>query len=140
MLTRPCLAQEIADYFVLTDPKQGNLKPVHALGLNFLSGLSVVIGVCVIMSVEVDGRAFGMLLTFGGGIYIQVALGECMARCYPMANTALLKILTITFFSLGALAIGVVLYDHEHCVPEGGGGHDHGHDHGRRLLEGMFGI
>ena len=31
------LAQEISDYFVLTNPSQGNLKPSVALLLNFLS-------------------------------------------------------------------------------------------------------
>ena len=38
------LAQEISDYVVLTQPHQANLRPLHALFLNFLSGTSVLIG------------------------------------------------------------------------------------------------
>ena len=38
------LAQEISDYMVLTQPHQANLRPLHALLLNFLSGTSVLIG------------------------------------------------------------------------------------------------
>jgi len=138
------IAQEFADFIVLTDPKQGNLKPVTALILNFISGLSVALGVIVIMSVDVDGRGIGCILTYGGGVYIQIGLGECMARVYPKNTTAPLKALTIFMFIFGATAIGLILYGHEHCSPGGGDGHNHGgaadphagHNHGRML--GMF--
>ena len=43
-------AQEISDYLVLTDKAQGNLKPLMALALNFVSGLSVILGVIIIMA------------------------------------------------------------------------------------------
>merc|ERR1719316_2392085 len=43
------LAQEVSDYLVLTDPMQGNLKPVTALALNFVSGLSVVLGAIIVV-------------------------------------------------------------------------------------------
>ena len=119
------IAQEIADYVVLTDPKQGNLKPLTALILNFLSGTSVVLGAIIVLSTEMDNRAIGMILTFGGGIYIQIGLGECMARVYNMATNIKLKALAIAFFCLGALAIGLVLLDHQHC--DTGGGHAHAH-------------
>ncbi len=119
------LAQEIADYVVLTDPKQGNLSPKRALALNFLSGTSVVLGAVIALSAEMDNRAIGMVLTFGGGIYVQIGLGEAMARVYSMATSIKLKALAIAFFCLGALAIGLVLLDHQHC--DTGGGHAHAH-------------
>ena len=133
------IAQEFADFIVLTDPKQGNLKPVTALILNFISGLSVALGVIVIMSVDIDGRGIGCILTYGGGVYIQIGLGECMARVYPKNTTIMLKLATILMFIFGATAIGLILYGHEHCSAGGGDGHDHGggggdgHDHGRML-------
>ena len=118
------IAQEISDFVVLTDPNLGNLTTLQALGLNFLSGLSVILGVIIIMSMsEMDGRAIGMILTFGGGIYIQIGLGECMASVYKLAQTIKLRCVSMLFFCIGAIAIGLVLLDHKHCET---GGHDHG--------------
>lgn len=57
-----------------------------------------------------------------------------MPRVYEYAKTMPLRFASIAFFTLGALAIGLVLLDHEHCAGDdhggGGGGHD-GHNHGR---------
>ena len=139
------IAQEISDYVVLTDPKQGNLSPMRALALNFVSGLSVVLGVLIVMSMsKMDDRAIGMILTFGGGIYIQIGLAECMARVYSHASNAKLKVSAILAFVCGAIAIGLVLLDHKHCSAGGDAhaGHNHGggavdahagHNHGRLL-------
>jgi zinc transporter ZupT len=116
---------------------QGGLKPLVALILNFISGLSVVLGVIIIMSVNVDNRAIGCIIVYGGGVYLQIGLGECMARAYATSTSVPLKLGTIAFFALGAVLIGLVLLDHQHCSAGGGDGHDHGgdgHDHGRRLL------
>ena len=131
------LAQEVADFVVLTDPKQGALKPLQALALNFLSGTSVLIGCLIVLSADLDNLAIGMILTFGGGIYIQIGLTECMARVYGMASSTKLKAIAILFFILGAIAIGLVLLDHVHCIPESAAGaagaaDPHaGHNHGR---------
>ena len=46
------LAQEISDYFILTSPTQGALKPPLALLLNFLSGFSVLFGVLIVLEAE----------------------------------------------------------------------------------------
>ena len=130
------LAQEISDYFVLTNPNQGNLKPPVALLLNFLSGFSVLLGVCITMATEASMYSQGMMLAFGGGVYIQIGATECMPRVYEYAKTTRLRLLALAFFVVGALAIGLVLLDHEHCAV-GGGGDDGaadphaGHNHGR---------
>merc|ERR1712216_623254 len=79
------IAQELADYIVLTDPKQGNLKPIIALVLNFISGLSIILGIVIIMSLDLGPRTVGCGLVFGGGIYIQVGLAEAMGRVYAQA-------------------------------------------------------
>jgi len=118
------IAQELADYVVLTDPKQGKLKPPVALGLNFISGLSGLLGVVVVMSMDIGPRAVGCGLVFGGGIYIQVGLAECMGRVYAQALSVKVKLGAIILFCLGALAIGLVLINHVHCVPEGDASHE----------------
>ena len=120
------LAQEVSDYCVLTDPAQGNITPVLALGLNFLSGLSVLLGVLIILSQDISNNVQGCILAFGGGVYVQVGAAECMPRVYAKAKTVQLRALGFAGFFIGALAIGLVLLDHKHCMA--GGGHD-GHNH-----------
>ena len=118
--------QEISD-FVLTDPKQGALKPFTAIAFNFISGLSVLIGVIVILEQDLSNLDTGMILVYRGGIYLQIAASECMPRIYKAATSVQLRFIGIFAFFLGALAIGLVLLDHKHC--EAGGGHE-GHNHG----------
>jgi zinc transporter ZupT len=124
------IAQELSDYIVLTDPKQGNLRPAAALILNFVSGLSVVLGIVLVLSLEVGPRTIGCMLTLGGGVYIQIGLAECMGRVYAQATNTRLKLASITLFCIGAVAIGLILFNHEHCIAEGDDSHE-GHDHGR---------
>lgn len=120
------LAQEMSDYLVLTDPNQGALKPVTALGLNFISGLSVVLGAVVILATDVDNRAQGMLLAYGGGVYVQIGAAECMARVNEFATNTKLRAACLAAFTFGAAAIGLVLLSHEHCSgDEAGAAHAH---------------
>lgn len=118
------LAQEISDYLVLTDPMQGNLKPLAALALNFVSGLSIVLGAIIVVGSDPGDQVNGLLLAFGGGVYVQIAATECAGRVNNSVKTTKMRLLSILFFVLGAVSIGLVLLDHEHCVP-GGGGHAH---------------
>merc|ERR1712178_243121 len=111
------LAQEIADYIVLTSPVHGNLTPVTALLLNFLSGTSVILGAIIVLASNVSNFDQGCLLAFGGGVYLQIAASECMPRVYEYAKSIELKLGSILAFSIGAIAIGLVLLKHEHCVP-----------------------
>jgi zinc transporter ZupT len=112
------LAQELSDYIVLTDPNQGGLKPVQALVFNFISGLSVMLGAIILLSMDtMENDAKAILLAYGGGVYIQIAAVECMPRMHDTAKTAKTRMLGMFFFLLGAMAIGLVLLDHEHCVP-----------------------
>jgi len=118
------LAQEVSDYLVLTDPMQGNLKPLTALLLNFVSGLSVVLGAIIVVGADPGDQANGLLLAFGGGVYVQIAATECAGRVNNAVKTTKMRLASILFFCFGAVSIGLVLLDHEHCVP-GGGGHAH---------------
>jgi len=118
------LAQEVSDYLVLTDPMQGNLKPWKALVLNFVSGLSVVVGGLIVVGAAPSGQAEGLLLAFGGGVYVQIGATECAGRVNNTVKTTKMRLGSILFFCIGAISIGLVLLDHEHCIP-GGGGHAH---------------
>jgi len=123
-------AQEVSDYLILTDPAQGALDPVRALLFNFLSGISVLLGVVTILAQDkIDNTSLGSLLAFGGGVYIQIGAVEAMPRAFAsVKNSVQLRLLALCSFAVGASAIGLVLLDHEHCVAGGGGAHDgHGH-------------
>ena len=70
------LAQEVADFFLLT--KHCNIRPGMALLLNFVGGLSVLLGALLILTVDISSNATGCILAIGGGVYIYVAVGECL--------------------------------------------------------------
>jgi zinc transporter ZupT len=111
------LAQEIADYVVLTDPKRGALKPVIALTINFISGTSVVFGTLIILAQDsISHTTIGYILAFSGGVYIQIGATECMSRVNELTTTKSLKLAALAAFVIGATAIALVLFDHQHCT------------------------
>mmetsp|Transcript_63814 Transcript_63814/g.142352 ORF Transcript_63814/g.142352 Transcript_63814/m.142352 type:complete len:95 (+) Transcript_63814:1346-1630(+) len=67
----------------------------------------------------------GMLLAFGGGVYVQIGAAECMPKVYESVQNLQERALCLGTFCLGALAIGLVLLDHQHCSAEGAAGHAH---------------
>ena len=120
------LAQESADFFILTGP--GGLNPLLALGANFLSGTTCVWGAMLVVYCGVPDLVVGYILALGGGVYLQVGAAECFPRGIQYATTMKLKVVAVLLFILGALPIGLILLDHKHCEAEtegdGGGGHE----------------
>ncbi|CAD7962698.1 unnamed protein product [Amoebophrya sp. A120] len=120
------IAQEIADYLMLTGP--GGLSPVKALGLNFCSGLSVMLGGVLALASDYDKVTIGLIVSFGGGTYAYLACVECMGRAVPptggvgaqKAADPVHALKMLGLFVLGAVLIGLALLQHEHCS---GGGH-----------------
>ena len=116
--------QELADYLILTGPQVG-LSTMSALAINFATGLSVILGAVIVLASDVASSTTGLLLAFGGGIYVQIGCVECMPKMVNPALSPSRKLVCVTAFIVGAVLIGLVLLDHEHCA--GGDGHDHGH-------------
>jgi zinc transporter ZupT len=110
------IPQEISDYVILTGPNVG-LGPFVALLYNFLSGLSVTVGGLIVLASEFDDSATGLLLAFGGGVYLEIAATECMPKTYAKGLSPKTRIAGTVAFVIGAILIGLVLLDHEHCVP-----------------------
>jgi len=117
-------AQELADYVILTGPDAG-LTPAVALALNFLSGLGVLLGALIVLSVDVGDAGVGLILAWGGGVYIHVAATDCMPKVYEKSLKMSTRAACLLAFLVGAIGIGLVLLDHEHCVPAGGDPHGH---------------
>lgn len=107
------LAQEISDFFLLT--QHANLPPLIALVLNFLSGLAVTLGGVVILATNVSNFVLGIILSMSAGVYINVAAKECMPTVDRLAITPADRILAFFAFAVGAVPIGLVLLNHEHC-------------------------
>ena len=105
------LAQEIADYFVLTTVC--GFSPLKALALNFLSGVSVIFGCMLITESDIDPNSLGYLLAFGGGVYIAIGATECMPRIFENAKGVTMHLIAFLLFTFGAVAIGLVLLDHK---------------------------
>lgn len=124
------IAQELADYLVLTDPFQGDLTPFRSLFMNFISGVSVILGVLISVGSGSNNDFWhGLLLAFGAGIYLQIAAAECMPRVSVSATTSRLRAASLLTFVVGVVAVSLVLLNHKHCTAGGGGGHSHGHAH-----------
>lgn len=118
------IPQELSDYLILTGPQVG-LSTTTALIINFVTGTSVLLGAIIVLALDVSNAVTGMLLAFGGGVYLQIGAVECMPKMVNPALTASQKLTCIAAFIIGTVLIGLVLLDHEHC---GGDGHDgHGH-------------
>lgn len=107
------LIQELADFFVLTD--QGGLSKPLALCLNFLSGLTVILGGMIALAVEMTDTAIGFILGIAGGVYIYIAACECIPRAFHSFGSKMDRVLFVLFSSLGAIPIGLVLLNHKHC-------------------------
>lgn len=73
------LPQELADYAILTGSAVG-FTPTQALIYNFVTGLSVVLGVIIINIVPVSDATIGLMLAFGGGVYVYLASVVCMPQ------------------------------------------------------------
>lgn len=107
------LAQEIADFFLLT--KHCNIKAPLALFLNFVSGLSVFFGAIIILSFDVSTNATGCILAIGSGVYIYIAAAECIPQARKAQETIGDKVISVVSFSFGVIPIGLVLLNHGHC-------------------------
>ena len=120
------LAQEIADYLILT--AVCGLSPAKALFLNFLSGTSVIFGCMLIVWGGIDNNSLGYVMAFGGGTYVAIGATECMPRIFRYATTTRMKFWCLILFTVGATAVGLILLDHKHCEAGGDDSHE-GHNH-----------
>ncbi|KAL3817816.1 hypothetical protein ACHAXA_002683 [Cyclostephanos tholiformis] len=61
------IAQEIGDFILLT--RHGGLSVIRALILNFLSGMSVVLGGIVFLAAKPSNESAGIILAMAAGVY-----------------------------------------------------------------------
>ncbi len=115
------IAQEIGDFAFL--PGQA-IRQSFRRCFAILSGCSLVIGCAIVLSQDVEDFELRLILAFGSGSYIAIGATEGLPRVVTSAKSTVHRVAALLSFMFGAVIIGVVLMDHEHC--ELGGG-DHGH-------------
>ena len=81
-----------------------------------------MIGAFVVLGGDISTWQRGLILAYGAGVYIHIAASEALPRVYEIAKSFKLKFYSLLSFIFGAVAIGLVLLDHEHCSPGGGDG------------------
>eukprot|EP00978_Attheya_sp_CCMP212_P028169 scaffold96547_cov24-Attheya_sp.AAC.1 len=107
------IAQELADFFLLTE--HANLSVPWALLLNFASGLSCTLGGILILAFSLTNEAVGIILGVAGGVYIYVAASECVPRIELAVRNTKDRLISLGWFCVGAIPIGLVLLNHQHC-------------------------
>jgi zinc transporter ZupT len=120
------IPQELSDFAVLKSSL--GFSTARALTYNVLTGSSVMLGGITVMLSEISSLDTGMLLAYGAGNYIYCATVHMFSQG---SNDLSVEIKKMLVFIVGAIAIGLILLDHEHCTAhsEGNaGGHDN-HEH-----------
>ena len=132
------ILQELADYVMLTSDAVG-LSVTSALAVNFIAGTSIVAGGVIATAMDVGRKTEGTLLAFAGGTYLYLGASEALPYAFGLYSKIDLQssstvrkhyLKCLAAFAIGAIGIGLVLLDHEHCVPEtddadASGGHGH---------------
>jgi len=115
------LAHEVADIFVLL--AQG-FEVWEVAIYNFFSGAIAILGTVVVFASDVSENFQGLLLCFGAGTFLAVALIEILPEVEVLLSKGKQYGSFIPFL-FGMTIMGVLLLNHEHCA--GGDGHDHAH-------------
>jgi zinc transporter ZupT len=111
------LAQEIADFFLLTH--HCGLLQWEAVVLNFIAGFSVMIGALMVLALDMSDTSKGIVLSLSAGVYLHISASECIPRAQSYCKTSKDALIFLLCFILGAVPIGLVLLNHGHCEAEG---------------------
>ena len=95
---------------------QCGMNPIVALILNFLFGLSILFGGLMVLVFDFKQVTVGCILAIGGGTFIHVAIGELLQNAERnMTTSGIQMIYCFIAFLAGAIPIGLILINHEHC-------------------------
>lgn len=107
------IAQELADFILLT--RYAGLSIIKACVLNFVSGLSVMLGGIVFLASDPSDEATGILLAMAGGVYVNIAACETLPRLDQIVKGRMDRVWILVSVIIGTIPIGLVLLNHQHC-------------------------
>jgi zinc transporter ZupT len=117
------LSQELADYVMFTSAPV-NLSPFRAISLNFLVGLSCVWGGLIVTLMDISNGTLGLILAFGVGSFLYLGASVSLPAALGIEPTNARTGVVLLAFLVGAVAIGLILFNHDHCEA----GDEHGDD------------
>merc|ERR1712238_612612 len=91
------LPTQLAGWFVMVN--QNGINPWIALGLNFLFGFSILLGGLLVFLFD----------------FSPVAIGELLQNAERNITKGIQMIYAFVAFLVGAIPIGLILINHEHC-------------------------
>ena len=119
------ITQELADYMILTNIC--GLSALPALVLNFISGLTVLLGAVIVLASDFSDGVLGSILTIAGGVYVHVSMESMglMNEACSAKNGGVMKdrFFGLFMFVIGVVPLLIVTFYHEHCAEA----HDHDH-------------
>lgn len=104
---------QLAGYLVMVN--QNGINPYVALGLNFVFGLSVLIGGLMVLIFNFNNVAIGCMLAVGAGVFLHVAIAELLGNAERNVKKPIHNVYMLGTFLFAAVIIGLVLKDHTHC-------------------------
>mmetsp|Transcript_47845 Transcript_47845/g.54207 ORF Transcript_47845/g.54207 Transcript_47845/m.54207 type:complete len:691 (+) Transcript_47845:139-2211(+) len=107
------LPNQLAGWFVMVN--QNGINPWIALLLNFLFGLSILLGGLLVFLFDFSQVMIGCVLAIGGGTFIHVAIGELLQNAERNITHGIQMLYAFVAFLVGAIPIGLILINHEHC-------------------------
>mmetsp|Transcript_10835 Transcript_10835/g.12168 ORF Transcript_10835/g.12168 Transcript_10835/m.12168 type:complete len:639 (-) Transcript_10835:278-2194(-) len=107
------LPNQLAGWFVMVN--QNGINPWIALLLNFLFGLSILLGGLLVFLFDFSQVMIGCVLAIGGGTFIHVAIGELLQNAERNITHGIQMMYAFVAFLVGAVPIGLILINHEHC-------------------------
>mmetsp|Transcript_17092 Transcript_17092/g.37388 ORF Transcript_17092/g.37388 Transcript_17092/m.37388 type:complete len:318 (+) Transcript_17092:575-1528(+) len=107
------LPNQLAGYLVMVN--QCGMNPFVALLVNFVFGLSVLVGALLIFVVDFRQVTVGCLLAVGGGTFLHVAISELLGNAEKFKTERVHTVYMFVAFLVGAIPIGLILLNHEHC-------------------------
>lgn len=121
------IPQEMVDFIILL---RAGLSIKMALLWNFLSSLSAVIGVCIVLSLgtDISQSTLGLMLIFGSGFLLYVSMSQLIPLLKEDESSPGRKAARFALALVGVGLVGVLSIFHEHCEAASGGDHE-GHDH-----------
>merc|ERR1712146_118054 len=107
------LPNQLATYFIMLN--QNGMKPWVALIVNFVLGFALILGGILVLAFNFSDVFLGCLLAMGGGTFLHVAMSELLINAENSMKGGIQMVYMFIAFAVGAVPIGLVLINHQHC-------------------------
>jgi len=107
------IPNQLAGYLVMVH--QNGIHPITALVVNFIFGMIVLLGALIVLVATPGNVAVGSIFAIGAGIFIHVAIFEMLGTAERNIERSMWWVYVFLSFLVGAVCIGLVLANHEHC-------------------------